>query len=50
MLTFFKDNVIQKNIVLLNIFYDDMATTNVNEVPEVTADKLFSDIGGNLVK
>ena len=41
-------NTIQKNIVLLNVFYENMAITYVAEVAEVTADKLFGDIGGNL--
>ncbi len=29
------DNYIQKNIVLLNVFYSDLATVYVEEVPEV---------------
>jgi hypothetical protein len=42
------DNHIQKNIVLLNVFYDTLATTYVDEMPEVTSDSLFGNIGGNL--
>ena len=29
------DNYIQKNIVLLNVFYEDLATVFINEKPEV---------------
>ena len=29
------DNYIQKNIVLLNVFYEDLATVFINEIPEV---------------
>ena len=42
------DNFIQKNIVLINVFYEDLAATFVNEIPEITSDYLFSNIGGNL--
>ena len=42
------DNHIQKNIVLLNVFYDDLATKYVKEIPEVSPDALFGTIGGNL--
>jgi hypothetical protein len=44
-----KDNLIQKNIVLLNVFYNNMESTFVNEVAKVSPDMLFGDIGGNLV-
>ncbi|CAF0708691.1 unnamed protein product [Brachionus calyciflorus] len=46
--TVVSDNHIQKNIVLLNVFYDDLATTYVHEIQEVSADALFGTIGGNL--
>lgn len=42
------DNHIQKNIVLLNVFYDDLATSFIREIPKVTPDELFGTIGGNL--
>jgi hypothetical protein len=41
------DNHIQKNIVLMNVFYDDLATLYVKEIPEIKADELFGTIGGN---
>lgn len=42
------ENHIQKNIVLLNVFYENLATSFIQEIPEVSPDALFANIGGNL--
>jgi len=42
------DYAITKNIVFINVFYDDLTTTFVKEIPEVNGDQLLGNIGGNL--
>ena len=42
------DNSITKNIVFINVFYDDLTTTFVKEIPEINGDQLLGNIGGNL--
>jgi hypothetical protein len=42
------DNNITKNIVFINVFYDDLTTTFVKEIPEINGDQLLGNIGGNL--
>ena len=46
--TFANDNNITKNIVFINVFYDDLTTTYINEIPEINGDSLLGNIGGNL--
>ena len=41
-------NQIVKSATLLNVFYDDLATTYINEVPAISPDQLLGVIGGNL--
>lgn len=38
-------NYIQKNICLLNVFYTDLAITNVEEVPAMTFDVYMGNVG-----
>lgn len=42
------DANITKNIVLINVFYDDLTTTYIKEIPEINGDQLLGNIGGNL--
>lgn len=46
--TVVNDNFIQKNIVLLNVYYDDLASVHYTEIPEISLDNLISIMGGNL--
>lgn len=39
---------ITKNIIAINVFYDDLTTTYVKEIPEINGDQLLGNIGGNL--
>ncbi|CAF0708689.1 unnamed protein product [Brachionus calyciflorus] len=39
---------ITKSTVLLNVFYEDLATTYTNEIPAVTPVSLLGNVGGNL--
>ncbi len=39
---------ITKTTVLVTVFYDDLATTNIKETPAVTPESLLGNIGGNL--
>ena len=43
-----KDVNITKNIIAINVFYDDLTTTYVKEIPEINGDQLLGNIGGNL--
>jgi hypothetical protein len=40
---------ITKSTVLVNVFYDDLATTYIAEIPAITPSTLLGAIGGNLV-
>jgi hypothetical protein len=45
---YLNDNNITKNIVFINVFYDDLLTTFIKEIPEINGDQLLGNIGGNL--
>lgn len=45
---YLNDNNITKNIVFINVFYDDLLTTFIKEIPEINGDQLLGTIGGNL--
>lgn len=44
--TVINQNYIQKNILLMNIYYADLSTDFVVEVPAVTFDTLMGNVGG----
>lgn len=43
-----QENQVIKSTALLNVFYDDLSTTYINEVPAITSDSLLGVIGGDL--
>ena len=45
---YLNDNNITKNIVFINVFYDDLLTTFIKEIPEINGEQLLGNIGGNL--
>ncbi len=47
-LPYLNDNNITKSIVFINVFYDDLKTTFMKEIPEINGDQLLGNIGGNL--
>jgi hypothetical protein len=38
---YLNDNNITKNIVFINVFYDDLLTTFIKEIPEINGDQLL---------
>ncbi len=43
---YLNSNNITKNIVLINVFYDDLLTTFIEEIPAINFDFLIGNIGG----
>lgn len=46
--TTLNDNYIQKNTLVMNIYYVDLSVSNVVEMPSITFDYLMGNVGGYL--
>jgi hypothetical protein len=43
---YLNSNNITKNIVYINVFYDDLLTTFIQEIPAIDGDFLIGNLGG----